>query len=248
MRYGTLCDRASPRSSNSRSSLAAAGVAERLARAARGALRVTGDRRPVDSRPGGVARTPPASPVPTAVACRPRPVSGRTRCTARMAGARRSPGADRCLDIDRWRVAGSGHGSALSSSEGYPAPRRVDPTHRRSSGYSGAQAMSRVRGRGSPDHTKSVPHLRTSLAHKHVPEMQATPACSTAAVRAAVGRMPGMIVEVPLQLRALRWRRGSRRSTPPSARPIATKFVEVAPLDEWPPSRPSIRGLNGTTA
>ena len=87
-------------------------------------------------------------------------------------------------------------------------PRTWPVTVNAVSGYSGGgkSMIAEFEDAASPDYTTAAYRIyATSLAHKHVPEMQAHAGLATAPLFApAVGRFhQGMIVEVPLHLSAL---------------------------------------------
>ncbi len=121
------------------------------------------------------------------------------------------------------------------------------------SGYTGGgrRMIAEFEDEASPDYTR-VPYriYALTLAHKHVPEMQAHAGLAHAPLFApAVGRYrQGMIVEVPLQLKALPGAPRMKDLHAALARAYeGGGFVEVASLDEaaaLPHLDPE--GLNGT--
>jgi len=106
------------------------------------------------------------------------------------------------------------------------------------SGYSGGgkSMIAQFEDRDAPDYTETPYRLyATGLTHKHVPEMQLHGRLTHRPLFApAVGRFfQGMIVEVPLQLRALPVTpRIKEIHAALSAAYAEARFVEVAPLEE----------------
>ena len=132
-------------------------------------------------------------------------------------------------------------------------PRNWPVTVNAVSGYTGGgkRMIAEFEDETSPDYTR-VPYriYALTLAHKHVPEMQAHTGLVHAPLFApGVGRYrQGMIVEVPLQLKALPAAPRVRDLHAALARAYAgERFVEVASLDEAA-SLPHLdpEGLNGT--
>ncbi|HEX7968765.1 MAG TPA: N-acetyl-gamma-glutamyl-phosphate reductase [Stellaceae bacterium] len=132
-------------------------------------------------------------------------------------------------------------------------PRTWPVTVNAVSGYTGGgkRMIAEFEDETSPDYTR-VPYriYALTLAHKHVPEMQAhTGLVHTPLFAPAVGRYrQGMIVEVPLQLRALPAAPRVKDLHAALVRAYAgERFVEVASLDEAPSlSHLDPEGLNGT--
>jgi N-acetyl-gamma-glutamyl-phosphate reductase len=132
-------------------------------------------------------------------------------------------------------------------------PRNWPITVNAVSGYSGGgkPMIAEFEDTASPDHTE-VPYriYATSLAHKHVPEMQAHAKLQHRPLFApAVGRYrQGMIVEVPLQLRALPVAPRIKEIHAALSQAYRDEpFVEVAPLEECGSVKTlDPEGLNGT--